>query len=275
MKDDAGLTRRRFLGKVLAGAGCWWLSGLAGMARADIGPGGNFYVKNKVKLMEYFKQVNQGCQFYLTSKYNPEVASQVTARAPRILEELLPNMPDIGGESNMMTPFLVYAAWYVAYNRAMKSQGFSAPDTGRMMYDLTVMKLGMESRQEALAQGAAQFTPKYYDQMRKWCARSQKRAYPGDWVGRFIEGRGSDFDYGLDFSQCGAVLYFQKQKSLDVAPYFCLVDFPRSAHLGTGLVRTKTIALGQGVCDFRYKKGRPVKQGWDTEVPKIKARGRG
>jgi hypothetical protein len=274
MKDNGGLTRRRFLGGALAGSGCLVLTGLAGLVRADIGPGGNFYVKNKVKLMDYFQQVNQGCQFYLTSRYNPEVARQVTTQAPRVLERLLPDLPDIGGEKNMMTPFLVYAAWYVAFFRAMKSQGLTAEDTGRMMYDLTVMKLGTESRQEAQKQGAELFKPQYLDKMRKWCAWSQKRTYPADWVGRFIDGRGADFDYGLDFSQCGAVLFFEKQKTLEVAPYFCLIDFPRSAHLGTGLVRTKTIALGQGVCDFRYKKGRPVKQTWETEVPKIKARDR-
>jgi hypothetical protein len=274
MNQNSGLTRRQFVGGVLAGSGCF-VTGLAGLARADIGPGGGFYVKNKVKLMEFFKQVNQGCFLYLSSRFNPELARQVTTRAPQVLERLLPEMPNIGGEKNMMTPFLTYAAWYVAFYRAMKSQGLSATDTGRMMYDLVVMKLGMESRQEALAQGAAQFTPDYYAKMKKWCDWSQKRTYPADWVGRFIEGRGSDFDYGLDFTQCGAVLLFQKQKITEVAPYFCLIDFPRSAHLGTGLVRTKTIALGQGVCDFRYKKGRPVKQNWDTEAPKIKARGRG
>lgn len=274
MNGVAGFTRRQFMGGVLAGSG-FFITGLAWLARADIGPGGNFYVKNKVKLMDYFKQVNQGCQFYLTSRYNPEVARLVTTRAPQILERLLPGLPDIGGEKNMMTPFLIYAAWYVAFFRAMTSQGLSAPDTGRMMYDLTVMKLGMESRQEALAQGASQFTPQYYAQMKKWCARSQKQTFPADWVGRFIEGRDSDFDYGLDFSQCGAVLYFEKQKVMDVAPYFCLIDFPRSAHLGTGLVRTKTLAMGDEVCDFRYKKGRPVKQNWDTEAPRISARRRG
>ncbi len=225
--------------------------------------------------MDDFNQVIKGCQFYLTSKYSPEVAQEVTARAPRILEKLLPEMPDIGGETNMMTPFLVFAAWYVALFRAMQSQGLTAEDTGRMLYDLTVMKLGTESRPEALAEGAARFTPEFFGQMKRWCDWSQKQTYPANWVAEFIDGQGQDFDYGLDFSQCGAVLYFEKQQALDVAPYFCLIDFPVSDHKGTGLVRTKTIAQGHEVCDFRYKKDRPVEQNWDTEAPRIKALGRG
>lgn len=53
---------------------------------------------------------------------------------------------------------------------------------------------------------------------------------------------------------------------MDVAPYFCLNDFPRSRAEGTGLVRTGTIAQGAALCDFRYKLGREVTQGLETET---------
>ncbi len=40
--------------------------------------------------------------------------------------------------------------------------------------------------------------------------------------------------------------------------------------MATGLVRTKTLAMGDGVCDFRFKKGRTITQDWASEVPRIK-----
>ncbi len=47
-------------------------------------------------------------------------------------------------------------------------------------------------------------------------------------------------------------------------------DFRRSAAYGTGLERKGTLAMGYPRCDFRYKKGRPVTQGWQSERAKIK-----
>ena len=48
-------------------------------------------------------------------------------------------------------------------------------------------------------------------------------------------------------------------------------DFDRSRTYGTGLQRTKTIARGDGICNFRFKKDRPVVQNWSTELALIRA----
>lgn len=52
-------------------------------------------------------------------------------------------------------------------------------------------------------------------------------------------------------------------------------DFPRSKAYGTGLRRTKTLAAGDGVCNFRYKKGRPVVNDWSTEIGRLRAKAAG
>ena len=51
----------------------------------------------------------------------------------------------------------------------------------------------------------------------------------------------------------------------DIAPYFCMNDFIKSKAYGTGLSRTTTIAEGYPICDFRYKEGREVTQGFVGE----------
>ncbi len=53
-----------------------------------------------------------------------------------------------------------------------------------------------------------------------------------------------------------------------------LNDFLKSAAIGSGLRRAKTLAQGDDICDFRYKKGRPVVQNWDAEIDLIRSRSR-
>ena len=106
---------------------------------------------------------------------------------------------------------------------------------------------------------------------RDWALWTQKREHTANWVAEFVEGQGADFDYGCNYTECAMVKYVTSQKVPELAPYICLADFPSSRAYDSGLVRTKTIATGDGVCDFRYKKGRPVTQDWATETRKIKA----
>ena len=105
--------------------------------------------------------------------------------------------------------------------------------------------------------------------MRAWAENSQKRLIPGDWVVKFVPGDGKTFDVGYDYTSCGAFNYFKAQGAAEVAPYFCLNDFLASRAQGTGLSRQHTLAQGDSVCDFRYKRDRPVTQDWDTEVPRF------
>ena len=42
--------------------------------------------------------------------------------------------------------------------------------------------------------------------------------------------------------------------------------------MGTGLRRQGTLAQGDALCDFRYKKGRAVVQDWQSEVPRFQGK---
>ena len=51
----------------------------------------------------------------------------------------------------------------------------------------------------------------------------------------FVEGDGDDFDWGMDYTECGIVKFLRAQGAGDLAPYFCLADFPMSDAFGLGL----------------------------------------
>jgi hypothetical protein len=186
--------------------------------------------------------------------------------AQRRFAAMLPHMPVIGGAANRNQPYLVMAGWLAALTLALGEKGLAARDAGRLLYDLNAAGFAAMPQEKARALGAEMFTAAYLASLEQWAANSQRRRYPGDWVGRAIPGDGKTFDVGYDYSECGAVKYLKSQGVAEVAPYFCLNDFLSSRAQGTGLSRARTIAQGDALCDFRYKRGRPVTQDWDTEI---------
>ena len=80
------------------------------------------------------------------------------------------------------------------------------------------------------------------------------------------KGHGIFLDFGMDFTECAICKFFHAQGADEFTPFLCSLDFPMSKALGTGLVRTMTLAEGAEKCDFRYKRGREVKQEWPSKV---------
>ncbi|MGZ7135813.1 MAG: L-2-amino-thiazoline-4-carboxylic acid hydrolase, partial [Methanobacterium sp.] len=68
-----------------------------------------------------------------------------------------------------------------------------------------------------------------------------------------------DFDYGLDFTECGIQKFFHKYDADEFTPYLCAMDIIMSDIANAGLHRTETLAEGGNKCNFRYKKGRETK----------------
>jgi hypothetical protein len=271
-------TRREFLKAACAVSSCVLMSsalpcsGAQGPARPYPGNGKAYYLSRRDELTKAFDELNAGAGQYLSAAYGEKEAHYITVKAAEEFKRLLPGMPDVGGERNWVTEFIVVAGWYAAYFIPMKSLGRQGEDVGRMIYRLSEMRYSGMPRDRALAEGKRIFTAQYMEEMKTWAAWTRKREYPGNWVASFMEGDGKEFDWGYDYTECGALKYFRAMGMGEVAPYMCVADFPRSRVLDSGLERTMTLAEGYPKCNFRYKHGRPVLKDWSTEVPGIRTR---
>jgi hypothetical protein len=58
----------------------------------------------------------------------------------------------------------------------------------------------------------------------------------------------------------------------ELAPYACFQDYPLSRLDGRGLERTKTLAWGDDVCDFRFNKGRRCTRSWASDIGVVRDR---
>lgn len=226
-------------------------------------------------LMKNFKETVDAVSQLLAPELGPERTLEMARDALANFERLIPGLPAVGGTKNLISYLVPVAAWYVALYGSLRQFGKTAENTGKILYDLDETQYKAMTGQQKQAMTEKLFSPKYRQMFSDWAVWTQRREYPANWVAQYMDGRGGNFDYGCDYTECAMVKYVTQQRVPELAPYICLADFPSSKAFNSGLVRTKTIATGDGLCDFRYKKGRPVSQDWSTEIGKIKRSGKG
>jgi hypothetical protein len=195
-------------------------------------------------------------------RYGEEMTGAVLQQARKKYKDLILSLPYIGGRKNFMTSSLVSMAAVLALYQPLKGQGVTDEQVGEIVYRAFESQLDAYPRPFLRLIGWLGFTAPFLLAMRRGARESQKRTYPGDWVYTFVEGDGVEFDYGLDYTECAVCKLFQAHDAGELVPYLCVADFAHSQAFDTGLIRTMTLAEGGDRCDFRYKRGREVEQGW-------------
>jgi len=266
-----GFSRRDFIAYSLRCSLAALSCGMLGKTKAQAMTA-DYYSMHRDALTGAFRQIVLAAQPFWQSEFGADRASAIAQEALGNFDALLPKFPDVGGENNWDTPFIPVAGWYVALYGPLRSAGKTAEDVGRLVYDMYRHELAATPKEPLIKEGEELFRQETLASMEQWAEWTQKRDHAGNWVAEFVRGDGREFDYGYDYTECGAVKFFRSQGVPELAPYMCLNDFLKSAALASGLHRTKTLAQGDDICDFRYKKGRPVQQSWATEIDLIRSR---
>jgi hypothetical protein len=237
------------------------------VASVSVGSFGGYYAAQKSKLLRDFdKTFGKYGRRTLVHDYGDDLADQILLDSRREYEALIPKIPDVGGKKNINEKPLIQSTWALALYRALKSNSKTAEETGRVFYEGAEAQLHSYPRLLRYLVGRWTSTRYNMNKLKKQASASQKRLYPEDLVWSFVEGNGSEFDYGIDVKECGVCKFFHAQGADELTPYMCRLDFALSKALGWGLDRTTTIAEGGEKCDFRFKRGRETKEGWPTSV---------
>lgn len=263
--------RRDFLKLTLLGALAALPCRLFAAAGLEVA-GAAYTPAGREQLLAAFNAIVDGAQQFWRAEVGDARAEWMADQARARFAALVPGLPDVGGAANIDAPFIPIAAWYVALYQPMRAAGMHAEDVGHLVYRLYQIELGQRSPADRQAEGDAWFGAANRQKLEQWAAWTRRRDYPGNWVATFVPGDGRHFDFGYDYSECGVVKYLRAQGVPELAPFVCLNDFSKSAALGTGLERHKTLAQGDDRCDFRYQRGRPVTQDWQSEIALIRQR---
>jgi hypothetical protein len=229
----------------------------------------DYYTSRKAKLLKDFDKAAKRLRKILVSYYGDDLTDTIARETRQEYEALIPELPYIGGKKNLLTRNLIGSAQALALYRVLKRHGKTVEEAGKIIYEAVEAQIGAYPRLLLCLLGKLRFTKFVVKKLRKLAAESQKRRYPGDWVCTFVEGDGEEFDFGIDYTECGICKFYHAQGADEFTPFLCLTDFPLSKAFGSGLARTMTIAEGCDKCDFRWKRGREVKQGWPPEFLNI------
>ena len=198
--------------------------------------------------------------------FGDNLSATLIKETKQAYENILPEIPYIGGKENIFSEWLNYGAYYLGVYQALSAHGHKLADIGKIIFD-TYETMADYPKWFLSIVGQLKYGRKYEDKLRQAAAASQKRKYPGDFVSYFVEGNNEEFDYGLDITECGICKLYGAYGVDKLSRYMCLSDYVISKAFNRGLVRYKTIAEGAEKCDFRFKKGRrsfvyPLREGW-------------
>jgi hypothetical protein len=216
-------------------------------------PGPEFYTSQQTKLLEQFDQQAAQWRHELVATFGEAFATRVIRMTRDGFKELLPTVPYIGGEENHLTANLLDAARCLALYQAMRAEGRTEAQTGKVLYD-AILSRSEQARDEVVT-GKRLTEDQLMQRRRQRAERSQRRACPDNWVYEFVPGDGTTFDYGYDFSECAAQKLFRQHGAEEFLPFYCFLDFAVSAVFGLGLTRSQTLANGDPICNHRFKRG--------------------
>ena len=213
-----------------------------------------YFASRRLKLLKNFDNLMEKARVVLISQYGKEFAETLVGEARDEYSKLIPEIPYVG-QNRIVVQFMTGTAESLAIYRALGNHGKTVEEAGKLYYLICRAFLNSYPRILHWFIGKMSFSKLYLRALKKGALASQKRPYPGGYVFSFVDGDGREFDYGVDYSECGGCKFLSKQGAPELAPYICTADIIYSELFGWGLIRTKTIAEGFEKCDFRFKKG--------------------
>jgi len=213
-----------------------------------------FYISRRQALMEGFDSLFADAESLLSPPCSPDDAHEILVQARPEFEVLIPVLPYIGGHENPLTDHLVMSARFMAFFRVMRRFGHRPQQTYFMLYRIVEQWLAGGRVASSRVADDYRFSPLYLDHLREHARRSQQHQYPADWVFNVVEADGPEYDYGLDYVECGLCKFFREQGEASLIPFMCALDYPLARACGLNLKRSASLGDGQSRCDFRLSR---------------------
>ncbi|MCK4451872.1 MAG: L-2-amino-thiazoline-4-carboxylic acid hydrolase [Anaerolineae bacterium] len=222
----------------------------------------NYYTAQTNKLLKDFDKVAKHYRNVLKSHLGDEAPDEIIRETRQEFQRLIPEIPYIGGKKNGFTRALIGCTMALALYRVLKSRVRSVEEIGKMVVEVEENRVQSYPKFFVRLLGRFIHSPLGKNRIKKMAEESQKRLYPGGWVATFVESDGEEFDFGIDYTECGLCKFFHQQGADEFTPYLCLIDFVQQRAMNTGFSRSMTLAEGADRCDFRWKKGKETRPAW-------------
>ena len=200
------------------------------------------------RVVEYQKL----CRSKIEELLGAENYDRCCAAMLREYDKFAPRLPILEGGKNNGT-FFRNAPFILSLYRALLGEfALSQDEALDMLSQITCYKVRKDYENDFVARFVMSRVARS-DLFRKMLmSRFEYRDEEYGWASEFPE---SDAYMAIDMTRCGLADWFGDQGVPEIAPIACEGDFIVAEFMtGLKLVRTKTIAGGDDICDFRYVK---------------------
>ena len=201
----------------------------------------------------------------LKKRYGKQKTDIWLTRAREIFKSLYPLIPNIGGKRNFLTINLELATFFMPTVIILKEEGYSTREIGEFIFNFAERACKASPLPFRLMKRSSYFREQTIEKWRLAAKESTLCRFPGDWIFEFVEG-GKGHLFGYDIKECGIHKFWRSQGLEEFVPYMCLTDWTKWKSIGIAVERSKTIANGHELCDFRYcRKKKECPSGWPPE----------
>ena len=217
-----------------------------------------YYIERKKTLLNEFDLTVALMEDSLVKRYGKEFAGMLKTEVHHEYRKLISEIPFIPGfRAKPLNFFLLCTAQGLAVYKGMKKHGKTVREVWEVCHEALRLRTAAIPKWKRWLLKNFMFSSLVMKIMQKR-ARKQEKARFGDFEIEYLIGEGVDFDFGVNYLQCGNLEFAKKHGGEEFAPYVCMSDIALSDALGWGLIRTQTLADGCHHCDFRFKKGVPT-----------------
>ena len=215
----------------------------------------NYYTSRKPKLLKDLDKTANLVRDLVGSSYGSDFADTLYREVRQEYEVLIPQIPRVGGfTAGPLNTFLIISAQELAVYKVMKKYGKTAGEAWEICHEALRLRMERFSKIKRWLLARLMYSSFVKRRVKKRAEEGQQLRF-GDFEVRYVIGDGKNFDFGVDYVECGIYKFMQAQGAEEFAPYVCMSDIALSDALGWGLIRTETLADGCERCDFRFKKG--------------------
>jgi hypothetical protein len=194
-----------------------------------------YFILRKSKLMQDFNHLMKRARAAVITQVGETFAETLLAEARQEYAELIPDIPYVG-RSPIFVRFITGTAQSLAIYRVFSRHGMTVAEAGKLYYLACKAILNSYPAMARRLIGKMSFANFSLRVLRKRALQSQKWFDPEGYVFIFVEGDGKNFDYGIDYLQCGGCKFLEKQGASELAPYICTADILYSELFATRVV---------------------------------------
>ena len=188
--------------------------------------------------------------------FGEDAVDEIVDKMRTSYADLIPEIPFIGDDN-------FHLVWYIPNSEKLaeylvaKDYGMTVKSFAQLHIDDALSQLMQGTEEQRRAIGAMQFGPKAEKKMRWEAFKTKLRLYPDNYIMTFRKGDGTDFDWGLDYTQCAnCALYNKYGEAGDLLFHMvCKMDYVAGKALYAGYHRTTQLSTGGTMCDLRWKQG--------------------